>query len=141
MNNEDMSDIINKINSLKGSNNISPDMVNNLFNMINNSENKNNSSTTQSNNMSNTNNINNSNNSNLNNSQINSNIDFETIMKMKTIIDKMNTKDDPRSNLLQSLKPYLKDSRRSKVDQYIQLMNMSKVMDVFPFMGGGKNNG
>jgi len=141
LNNEDMSDIINKINSLKGSNNISPDMVNNLFNMINNSENKNNSSTTQSNNMSNTNNINNSNNSNLNNSQINSNIDFETIMKMKTIIDKMNTKDDPRSNLLQSLKPYLKDSRRSKVDQYIQLMNMSKVMDVFPFMGGGKNNG
>ena len=141
MNNEDMSDIINKINSLKGSNNISPDMVNNLFNMINNSENKNNSSTTQSNNMSNTNNINNSNNSNLNNSQINSNIDFETIMKMKTIIDKMNTKDDPRSNLLKSLKPYLKDSRRSKVDQYIQLMNMSKVMDVFPFMGGGKNNG
>ena len=33
-------------------------------------------------------------------------------MKMKTIIDKMNTKDDPRSNLLQSLKPYLKDSRK-----------------------------
>ena len=55
---------------------------------------------------------------------------------MKTIIDKMNTKDDPRANLLQSLKPYLKDSRKSKVDQYIQLMNMSKVMDVFPFMGG-----
>ena len=75
---------------------------------------------------------------NTDNSFVNTGIDFETIMRMKTIIDKMNTKDDPRSNLLQSLKPYLKDSRKSKIDQYIQLMNMSKVMDVFPFMGGDK---
>ena len=61
-------------------------------------------------------------------------------MKMKSIIDKMNIKDDPRSNLLESLKPYLKESRKSKIDQYIQLMNISRVMDVFPFMGGdGKN--
>ena len=74
-----------------------------------------------------------------NNSGNNGGIDIETIMRMKTIIDKMNTKDDPRSNLLQSLKPYLKESRKSKVDQYIQLMNMSKVMDVFPFMGGDKS--
>lgn len=68
------------------------------------------------------------------------NIDFETIMKMKSIIDKMNIKDDPRSNLLESLKPYLKESRKNKVDQYIQLMNLSRVMDVFPFMGGDKKN-
>ena len=63
-------------------------------------------------------------------------IDFETILKMKNIIEKMNNKNDPRSNLLQSLKPYLNDSRKSKVDQYINLMNMSKVLDVFPFNGG-----
>ena len=75
-----------------------------------------------------------------NSSNTASGIDFETIMKMKSIIDKINVKDDPRSNLLQSLKPYLKESRRSKVDQYIQLMNMSKVMEVFPFMGGDKAN-
>lgn len=68
------------------------------------------------------------------------NIDFDTIMKMKSIIDKMNTHDDPRSNLLESLKPYLKESRKSKVDQYIQLMNISRVMDVFPFMGGDNKN-
>ena len=54
--------------------------------------------------------------------------------------DKMNIKDDPRSNLLESLKPYLKESRRSKVDQYIQLMNISRVMEVFPFMGGDNKN-
>jgi len=61
-------------------------------------------------------------------------------MKMKSIIDKMNIKDDPRSNLLESLKPYLKESRRNKLDQYVQLMNISRVMEVFPFMGGDNKN-
>ena len=138
MNNEDMSDIFEKINNIAGQNNISPEMVNNLFSMFNNSN-------SSSNNQGNSNNHSDSsshqdynNSANTDNPFGNSGIDFETIMKMKTIIDKMNTKDDPRSNLLQSLKPYLKDSRKSKVDQYIQLMNMSKVMDVFPFMGGDK---
>ena len=130
MNNEDMSDVFEKINNLAGQNNISPDMVNNLFNMLNNS----NSSNTASNSTSDP--------SNLDKNQDTENstngIDIETIMRMKTIIDKMNVKDDPRANLLQSLKPYLKESRKSKVDQYIQLMNMSKVIDVFPFMGGDK---
>lgn len=129
MNNEDMSDVFEKLNNIAGKNNVSPDMVNNLFNMLNNSNSSNN--------------VNNSSeSSNSNNNQSNENtsngIDIETIMRMKSIIDKMNSKDDPRANLLQSLKPYLKESRQSKVDQYIQLMNMSKVMEVFPFMGGDK---
>ena len=134
-----MSDVFEKINNIAGQNNISPEMVNNLFNMFNNSNNSSNhqtSNNTSSDSSSHQDYNNSSNNSD--NSFGNSGIDFETIMRMKTIIDKMNTKDDPRSNLLQSLKPYLKDSRKSKIDQYIQLMNMSKVMDVFPFMGGEK---
>ena len=136
MNNEDMTDLFEKFNNVAGQNNISPDMVNNLFNMLKNSNNsQNNNSDT---NFENTSNDQYSNNfSNSSSASSNSNgIDIETIMKMKSIIDKMNVKDDPRSNLLQSLKPYLKDSRRAKVDQYIQLMNMSKVMEIFPFMGG-----
>lgn len=136
MNNEDMSDLFEKFNNVAGQNNISPDMVNNLFNMLKNSNNsQNNNSDT---NFENTSNDQYSNNfSNSSSASSNSNgIDIETIVKMKSIIDKMNVKDDPRSNLLQSLKPYLKDSRRAKVDQYIQLMNMSKVMEIFPFMGG-----
>lgn len=136
MNNEDMSDVFEKINNIAGQNNISPEMVNNLFSMFNNS-NTNQSSSNNSSDNSYHQDYNSSTN-NSDNSFGNSGIDFETIMKMKTIIDKINTKDDPRSNLLQSLKPYLKDSRKSKIDQYIQLMNMSKVMDVFPFMGGEK---
>ena len=129
MNSEDMSDVFEKLNNIAGQNNVSPDMVNNLFNMLNNSNSSNNAN-------------NSSDSSNSNNNQSNENssngIDIETIMRMKSIIDKMNAKDDPRANLLQSLKPYLKQSRQSKVDQYIQLMNMSKVMEVFPFMGGDK---
>lgn len=66
----------------------------------------------------------------------NTGIDFETIMKFKTIMDKMNSRDDPRSKLLISLKPYLKDSRKSKIDQYVQFLNMSKVIDIF-----SKSNG
>lgn len=134
-----MSDVFDKLNSIAGQNNISPEMVNNLFTMFNNSNNNENNNANNSDNSSQQDyNHSSDSNSNQENTFGNSGIDFETIMRMKTIIDKMNTKDDPRSNLLQSLKPYLKDSRKSKVDQYIQLMNMSKVMDVFPFMGGDK---
>lgn len=128
--NEDLSNLFDKFNINKDS--ISPEMVNNLMNMLgnnstgNNSQADNNCSDDSTNNSSSTSNF--------------GNIDFETIMKMKSIIDKMNIKDDPRSNLLESLKPYLKESRKSKVDQYIQLMNLSRVMDVFPFMGGDKKN-
>lgn len=138
MNNEDMSDVFDKLNNIAGKNNISPEMMNNLFNMLNNAKNNSNNENNQSSDNSSNQNYNSTSDStnNYDNPFENSGIDFETIMRMKTIIDKINTKDDPRSNLLQSLKPYLKDSRKSKVDQYIQLMNMSKVMEVFPFMGG-----
>lgn len=55
-------------------------------------------------------------------------------------MDKMNTKnDDPRSKLLNSLRPYLKESRQTKLDQYIQLLNISKIIDILPFIGGDNN--
>lgn len=66
-----------------------------------------------------------------------SSIDIETIMKMKTIMDKMKgSGNDPRANLLLSLKPYLKESRKEKIDQYIKLFGMSKVIEVFNSTGG-----
>lgn len=67
-------------------------------------------------------------------------IDIDTILKMKSIIEQINTKNDPRSNLLESLKPYLKESRRNKIDQYIQLMNMSKIIESFNSMNGENKN-
>lgn len=77
--------------------------------------------------------------SNASNSNPFGNIDINTILKIKQVMEKMNqNKNDPRSNLLLSLKPYLKDSRKQKVDQYIQLFNMGSIMENFNPMGGEK---
>jgi len=47
--------------------------------------------------------------------------DLNLFLKLKSVMDGMNSSsDDPRSNLLLSLKPYLKPSRKEKVDQYIR---------------------
>ena len=65
-----------------------------------------------------------------NNDSSSFNIDINTMLKMKSIIDAMNNqKDDPRANLLKSLKPYLKESRKEKVDQYIKIFSMEKVFE------------
>ena len=77
------------------------------------------------------NNLNTNNNSNNTSSSTSSNIDMNTILKMKSAFDKVNNTEDPRANLLKSLKPYLKESRKSKIDQYIQFLNMSKILEIF----------
>ena len=60
---------------------------------------------------------------------------------MKQIIDSMNSnKDDPRANLLMSLKPYLKESRKKKVDQYVKLFGLGKAFETFNFLGGENKN-
>lgn len=66
-----------------------------------------------------------------------SNIDMATIMKIKNIMSKVNSKkDDPRSNLLLSLKPYLKPSRKEKLDQYMKFINITSIMENFNEIGG-----
>lgn len=57
-------------------------------------------------------------------------IDMNTIMKMKSVMDNLNSKNDPRSNLLYSLKPYLREEKRGKVDQYANLLNVAKIADL-----------
>ena len=70
-----------------------------------------------------------------------SNLDMNTVMKMSSAINKMkDTKNDPRAKLLMSLKPYLKDSRKQKLDQYVQLLNMSSVFELFKENGGDFNS-
>ena len=89
-------------------NNISPEMINNLSSMLN--------SSNQNSNSANTNN--------------NFNLDINTIIKMKSIMENMNNKNDPRANLLYSLKPYLRDSKKDKLDQYVNLLNVSKIAEL-----------
>ena len=141
MNNEDMSDIIQKLSS----------MVNNS-NSANNDNNQDMSSNSNEaglenlqyilSNMNlgsneNTDNYQENNNSNNNNF----NIDFETIMRMKAVMDKFNsTKNSPEANLLLSLKPYLNNNRKQKLDQYMQFLNITKVLEAFNSNGGGNDN-
>ena len=120
---DDIKQMMNNLQNSSSSNNntdinnilnqFSPDMINNLSGMLNN---KSNQSSNNSSNM---------------------NIDMNTIMKMKNIMDNMNKKDDPRANLLHSLKPYLRDSKKDKLEQYVNLLNISKIADI---MNNNKEN-
>ena len=87
---------------------IPPDMIQNVSSMMNNQ--------TQTNNQ----------NNNFDFSQI----DMNTIMKMKSVMEKMNNSNDPRSNLLYSLKPYLREEKKEKLDQYANLLNVAKIADL-----------
>lgn len=86
------------------------------------------------------NNKNNSNHSNPNNNFDFSNIDMNTILKMKSIMEKMNSSNDPRNNLLYSLKPYLREERKQKVDQYANLLNVAKIADLLKNDNNKENN-
>ena len=68
--------------------------------------------------------------------------DINTMLKIQKIMSSMNNdkKDDSRTTLLMSLKPYLKDSRKSKVDQYVQLMKMGKIFEIMNPLGGDKKD-
>ncbi len=104
---------------------ISPEMIQNISNMINNNSNKednSNSSNEKTNQTSNA--ENNSNGINFNN------IDPNTIMKITSAFGKMNNSNDPRANLLYSLKPYLRDEKKEKLDQYVNLLNVSKIAEI-----------
>lgn len=123
--NEDLSNIFEKLNINKDS--ISPKMINNIMSMFNNSNNNSSDDTSSSD----------CSNSETSSSNGSPDIDIETILKIKSIMDKMNLKNDnPRSRLLQDLKPYLNESKRNKIDQYIKL---DKMIELLPLLGGDFN--
>lgn len=125
-NNSNNNNINNNSNSNNGNNmdlnnilsQVSPEMLNNLSSMFqSNNDNSNNNSGS------------NFNTSSGNNNSSGFNLDMNTMLKMKNIISSMNQKDDPRANLLYSLKPYLRDSKKNKLDQYVNMLNMTKIAD------------
>ena len=130
MNETDMSNIMNQINNMIKNNEI-PDDIKNMINTFSNSSNNSDSTSNTSNS---------NNNPNEENTSSTPDIDINTILKMKQIMDSMNSnKDDPRTNLLMSLKPYLKESRKEKVDQYVKLFGLGKAFEVFGALGGENN--
>ena len=120
MSESNMENIMNQINEMLNSNDIPDD----LKNMVNNLKHSSSSNTS----------------SNDHSSSSNSSapdIDINTMLKMKQVIDSMNAnKDDPRTNLLLSLKPYLKESRQKKVEQYVKLFGIEKAFEAFNILGG-----
>ena len=121
------SNIISQINNMLNNTEI-PDNIKELFNSSTNSSNSSSEKDDTS-----------SNNNSDNNFDF-SGIDIDTIMKMQQIMKNMNSEQgSARANLLRSLKPYLKPSRQDKVEQYIQLFSIGKVIEMFNSNNGGDN--
>ena len=138
---DDMSEMMQKMSEMLKNNEI-PDNIKSIMNNLASSSNSNNSSNQSKESSISENSFNgNSSQESSNNSSDMPNIDLGTMLKMKSIIDSMNQQqNDPRANLLRSLKPYLKPSRKEKVDQYIKLFSMGKAFEILNPLGGEKKN-
>lgn len=120
---EDMSDLISQFSKAIEQNGI-PDNLKDIISNIN-SDNKK------------------ENNTNVNNDVSSfdfSNIDINTFFKLKSALDKMNSKNNPNTQLLLALKPYLKKNKKEKLDQYIKLMNLTSIMEVLNNNEGDNKN-
>ncbi len=64
------------------------------------------------------------------NSDLEFDLDIETILKIKDILSKINKNQNcPRNHLLNALKPYLQNNKKEKLDQYIKIANLLSVME------------
>ncbi|MDP4183009.1 MAG: hypothetical protein Q8942_18220 [Bacillota bacterium] len=57
---------------------------------------------------------------------------IEMIKRARKMMERLNTKDDPRINLLYSMRPFLNNSRQKKIVtcvKLLQMYNLSKLMD------------
>lgn len=127
-----------------------------------NTENMNNTEETQKVNIDNTNNENNNSNniasilnnldlssilgafnSNGNNNSNNTNntfsgIDPSFLLKAQKVMSSV-TRDDPKKNLLLSLKPFLRQSRQDKINEYISMLSIISAIEAFSDKGSDKN--
>lgn len=73
--------------------------------------------------------LNNKNNSSPNVNDTNNMPDPETLMKITKAMKLMN-QDTPSKELLLSLKPFLNDTRKEKVDQCIKMLGVTKIIEI-----------
>ena len=60
----------------------------------------------------------------------------DNISKVKNIMDTFQRHDDPRSQLLLSLKPYLSPLRSSRIDTAVMLLSLGKIPAIVKIMRG-----
>lgn len=144
MNDNDMNEMFNKAKEMLANNQI-PDEFKSIvsnFQKSNSNNNYNPNPKQTNNNQKNYNTYSQMNNrqtssSNSNNSM--PDIDMATLMKMQSIMSKMKSSDnDDMSRLLLSLKPYLRDEKKDKIDEYIKLIKMGRLTQVIESLGGDK---
>lgn len=64
---------------------------------------------------------------NTNSSEAPSGFDPSMLLKIKSIMGRVNTKDDKRINLLMALRPYLNHKRTENVDNAVKLLKFSQI--------------
>lgn len=63
--------------------------------------------------------------------------DPEMLLKMQKLLSLLNKNKDSKDEvLLKALKPYMRDSRKEKIDQYIKLLHILNLFEKFQEMGG-----
>lgn len=60
-----------------------------------------------------------------------SSIDIGELMKLKTIAEELSNTNDARSNLLLSLKPFMRSTRQKGIDNAVRLLSLSKLGSLF----------
>lgn len=60
----------------------------------------------------------------------------ENMIKMKNIMESFQRRDDPRSQLLLALKPYLSSARSARLDTAIRLLSLGKLPDIMKAFRG-----
>ena len=56
---------------------------------------------------------------------------LQYMMQIKNIVDEMSKGNDSRSNLLRSLRPFMRTDRQRSIDRAIRLMNLSRFSGLF----------
>lgn len=60
------------------------------------------------------------------------NLDINTILKIKEVFNAINKNShSPRNTLLLALKPYLDESKKEKLEQYMKIANLLSVLENF----------
>lgn len=66
-------------------------------------------------------------------------IDLSTLLKFKTVFDKYQNSNSQNVQLLMALKPFMKESRKTKIDQYTKLLKIAEVFETLDLFGGDNN--